>query len=328
MTGPFTRLTMTLAVAVAASTTAFSLAAAPAARASEPPRHHHWNASGDWWSFQENSGWFADPVAGPSIPPVPAAPAGGAPAQPATTGTTASGTGTAPLPAGLAGHPLVHQFSAQTISSTPWNQPPNAPGNCPANPGAVSLDSAGNAQLATSGQAGNCTSIQSPQQLPTSPGYVYEVKFNASSFDDWPSVWAYGTQWPQQGEVDAVEANFGVNYASFHSAPCNSQTSSSVLSTDPWAYDCKTTADPVGANITAGGWHTVDIAFTGTGVSIYYDGHLYVSLSEGLTPAGNDPMWITVSDGSCSAGGANVCAGGASSGPAGTMDVAYIDEFS
>ena len=320
---------MALAVAVAASAAAVCLAAAPAARAWERPQHHHWNASADWWSLQTTPAWFTGPVAEPSVPPVPAPPPGGTPVVSATPGTaTASATGTAPLPAGLAGHPLVHQFSAQTISSPPWNQPPNAPGNCPANPGAVSLDSAGNAQLATSGQAGNCTSIQSPQQLPTSPGYVYEVKFNASSFDDWPSVWAYGTQWPQQGEVDAVEANFGVNYASFHSAPCNSQTSSSVLSTDPWAYDCKTTADPVGANITAGGWHTVDIAFTGTGVSIYYDGHLYVSLSEGLTPAGNDPMWITVSDGSCSAGGANVCAGGASSGPAGTMDVAYIDEFS
>jgi hypothetical protein len=320
---------MALAVAVAASAAAFSLAAAPAAHAWERPQYQHWNASGDWWSLPANPGWFTGPVAEPSVPPVPAPPIGSTPVQPATPGTaTAPATGATPLPSGLAGHPLVHQFSAQTISSSPWNQPPNAPGSCPANPGAVSLSSAGNAQLATTGQAGNCTSIQSPQQLPTSPGYVYEIKFSASSFDDWPSVWAYGTQWPQQGEVDAVEANFGANYASFHSAACNSQTSSSVLSTDPWAYDCKTTADPVGANITAGGWNTVDIAFTGTGVSIYYDGHLYVSLSEALTPAGNDPMWLTVSDGSCSAGGANVCADGASSGPPGTMDVAYIDEFS
>jgi hypothetical protein len=105
---------------------------------------------------------------------------------------------------------------------------------------------------------GRCTSVQSPAQLPAKPGYVYEIKFNASSFDDLPAVWAYGSQWPRQGEIDAVEANFGVNYVIWHDAACNGQTTSSELSTNPWTYDCKITGQPDGTNITAPGRHTAD----------------------------------------------------------------------
>jgi len=103
---------------------------------------------------------------------------------------------------------------------------------------------------------------------------------------------------------------------------------SSEISSNPWTYDCKTTAAPDGTNITAPGWHTVDIAFTSAGFSVYYDGALYMSVPEAITPAGNDPMWVTVSDGSCNGSGGNECPGGAPGGPAGTTQVAYISEFS
>jgi hypothetical protein len=43
----------------------------------------------------------------------------------------------------------------------------------------------------------------------------------------------------------------------------------------------------------------VDIAFTATGFSVYYNGRLYDSIKENVTTPGRDPMWLTVSEWSC-----------------------------
>jgi hypothetical protein len=185
------------------------------------------------------------------------------------------------------------------------------------------LNSSGYAELDTTGQTNDCTSVQTPQTVPTRPGYVYEADVYFSNFQDWPAFWMYGSNWPNQGEIDAVEANFAVNYVSWHYGTASDQLE---ISTNPWTYAGKTTATPVSTNI-APGWHVVDIAFRSSGVSVYYDGSLYVSIPESVTTPGDDPMWLTVSDGSCASGGNNVCATGALGTP-GNVQVKYIREFS
>jgi len=119
---------------------------------------------------------------------------------------------------------------------------------------------------------------------------------------------------------------FGRNYVSWHYAPCNSGTSSSVLSTDPWSYDCKGNLRAVGVNISTG-WHIIDFAFTANSVQVYYDGRLYTTASESLTGHSGDPFWITVSEGSCESAGNSVCNSNADLGVAGNLQVNYIREF-
>jgi len=240
---------------------------------------------------------------------------------------TAHAANPVPVPAALAGHPFALEWTGAQLAGSSWNDPQNAPGNCPANPSQVHLLSNGNAQLWTSGQPNNCTSIQSPHEYPTVPGYVYEIKIglSPSSVSNWPAYWGYNDNWPVGGEIDAYEMQFHTNYVSWHYAPCNGQTSSSVKSTDPWSYDCKTNLAPQSADISTG-WHIIDYAFTSSGVDVYYDGNLFVHVPESLTQ-GNDPFWITVSDGSCESAGNSVCASNADIGVAGNLQVQYIRAF-
>ena len=160
------------------------------------------------------------------------------------------------------------------MASARWDEPQNAPGGCQANPREVHRNAHGYAELDTTGATGNCTSIQSPTLTTTKPGMVYEADIYFSTFKGtWPALWMYGNDQPDQGELDAAEDNYGVNYLTWHYAPCNSKASSSTISTGPWQYDCKTNAPaPRTRDITAPGWNIVDIAFTATGFSAYYNG--------------------------------------------------------
>ena len=240
----------------------------------------------------------------------------------------ASGQTIQPYPAALAGHPYGQTWSGAMLAGSHFNDPQNAPGNCPANPSQVHLLANGNAQLWTSGQTGNCTSIQSPHEYPTAPGYVYEIKIglSASSVHNWPAFWGYNDNWPQGGEIDAYEMQFRTNYVSWHYVPCNGNAASSVLSTDPFTYDCKSNLSAVGANISTG-WHIIDYAFTSSGIDVYYDGHLYTHVPETLTATTDDPFWITVSDGSCNSGNnGDVCQSQSDLVP-GNIQVAYIRIF-
>jgi hypothetical protein len=233
-----------------------------------------------------------------------------------------------PYPAALSsGHPLVRETDPAALSGSSWNDPRNDPGNCAPDPSAISLNASGYAELTTTGKAGDCESIQSPQTLPTTAGYVYEANVYVSNFQDWPAFWMYGDDWPAQGEIDAVEANFDANYVSWHYAACSRSAGDSEISTNPWTYACKSSVSPVGANIQPG-WHVVDIAWTSSGVQVYYDGSLYVTVSESVTTGRTaDPMWLTISEGSCAANGGNECASGAAGTP-GTVQVKYVREFS
>jgi hypothetical protein len=233
-----------------------------------------------------------------------------------------------PYPSALAGHPYAATWNGATLAGPQFNNPQNAPGNCPANPSQVHLLSNGNAQLWTSGAANNCTSIQSPHEYPSANGYVYEIKIglSPSSVSNWPAYWGYGNNWPSQGEIDAYEMQFRTNYVSWHYAPCNSNVSSSVKSTDPWSYNCKTNLATVGANISTG-WHVIDYAFTSNSIQVYYDGHLFTTVPETLTGTTDDPFWVTVSDGSCESAGNSVCASPSDIDVAGNLQIQYIRIF-
>ena len=118
-----------------------------------------------------------------------------------------------PYPAALAGHPFVSQVTPGVMTSARWDEPRNAPGGCQANPREVRRNAHGYAELDTTGAAGDCTGIQSPSVTATKPGMVYEADIYFSTFKGtWPALWMYGNDQPDQGEVDAAEDNYGVNY--------------------------------------------------------------------------------------------------------------------
>jgi hypothetical protein len=224
-----------------------------------------------------------------------------------------------PYPKALANHPFAKQWTPSELASSPWNSPTNSPGNCPANPSQVSLNSSGYAELSTSGDEGNCVSIESPHEYPTVDGYVYEADVYFSTWENWPAFWMYGNDWPQDGEIDAVEANLDNNYVTWHYGTNNSTTG-----TGPWNGQVVT---PTGANISPG-WHIIDIAFGGNRIQVFYDGYSYVTIQETLTNTTDDPMWITFSTGSCEATGVNECKNGTLGlGVAGNIQIKYLRAF-
>lgn len=229
-----------------------------------------------------------------------------------------------PLPVALhSGHPFATEKTADQLRA--WGPGGNDPGNCRANRSEITGNSS-EVTLSTTGATNDCTDIQSPHTYPTVDGYVYEARLYFSNFYQWLAYWMYGNNWPSQGETDAVEANVGANYFSYHYAPCNGSASSSEYSTNPWSYDCKTTIPADSANLTPG-WHTVDIAYGNHAVSVYYDGKLYASVNNSHVVNGHaDPSWITFSTGSCNTTfNGNVCANGGQR--AGYMQVAWIRMF-
>ncbi len=248
------------------------------------------------------------------------------PTTPPTAPPTATPTGTAtapapgipsaPLPAALAGKKAItgDSFSPSVLSAPPWSTPSNAPGNCLTPNTSAHLNAAGLAEIDTTGADGDCVSIQSPGLLPTRPGTVWEWKGTFSSFQDWPAFWGYGPNWPGQGEIDAVEGGPGVSGVTWH------QAGNYTIGPDPW--DNQRVPLAGSPDIAAGVLTTVDISFTTTGVDVYYQGKLYVHIPESVTTSGNDPMYATISEGSCNAEGANVCNGGHA--PAGSVTTQYL----
>jgi hypothetical protein len=232
---------------------------------------------------------------------------------------TSSAASPVPLPAPLAGQSLVQEFSPATLAGSTWN-PSNQPGNCPNTNNGAKVNAAGYAEIDTTGANGDCRSMQSPAaNMPTKPGTTYEALVNFSSFHDWPALWMYGPNWPNQGEIDAVEGGPGASFVTWH------QAGNHTIGPDAWDDQVVPYAG-MSHDIQPGTWTTVDISFTSTGVDVYYNGSLYVHIPESVTTAGNDPMYLTVSEGSCNSSGANVCNGGTS--PAGSVQVQWIREFS
>lgn len=238
-------------------------------------------------------------------------------------GGSASAANPVPLPAALqSGAVFATQKPPSTLVSSPWTAAANEPGQCKSNPSQIFVNSAGFAQINTNGKFGNCAPVESPHTYPTKPGYIYEARVNASTLLNWDAFWQFGSNWPDQGEIDAFEPQFGTNYVSWHFASCGQGAASSTKSTDPFTYPCKTTVKPAGANIGTG-WHTIDIAYQASSVQVYYDGHLYATMPETLTASTSDPMWIVFGASNCAQPQANTCAPGGD-GKAGNLQVAWL----
>lgn len=219
-----------------------------------------------------------------------------------------------PLPAPLSGYHLVKEFTGADIAGPAWDAPANEPGGCPPNPAQISLTPQGAADMSTSGDAGNCVAAESPHPYPTAAGYVYEVSLYDSSFKDWGGFWTYGNNWPDGGELDAVESNQGQSYVSYHYA------GNKTVSTEPWAH----TLIPTGKNITTG-WHIVDVAYFAKKIEVFYDGHLYVTIAGSYVTGA--PAWIVFSDGSCQSATYDVCASTADIGVTGNVEVKWLRIF-
>jgi hypothetical protein len=237
------------------------------------------------------------------------------------TTTPSPAAGTVPYPAALAaGHVLLEQYLPADLYA--WRFQPgtttavtNGSGvsENPASPRNVEVTTDGGLsvlQLATTSTA-DCGVIQSPGTYPTSTGVVEAlVKFsgftNASGhfFADWASFWMYNADWPADGEIDAVETQYGQSYVSYH---YGSGTSSDAT-TDPWTYPAKTvqlapdntSAVPVAPNILPDTWTYVTLAFGKNAAGdyyceVFYNGVLYCTIA-GAWVTG-DPMYITAGTG-------------------------------
>lgn len=240
---------------------------------------------------------------------------------------TARAANPVPLPAALANHPFVTEKDASQLLA--WGPGNNDPGNCSANTSEIQGD-ANNITLSTTGDAGDCTDVESPHTYPTTDGYVYESYVYFSNWEDWPAFWMYGNNWPSGGEIDAVEANFDNNGVSYH---YGSASDPQYVST----FD-NSGITPQSVNISPG-WHTIDISFGGCGsgcgaISVWYDGKLYATVSGDFVVNGpDDPNWIVYSEGSCDMpdpsnpqDSNNVCAPGAEGVP-GHIEVAWLRIF-
>jgi beta-glucanase (GH16 family) len=123
--------------------------------------------------------------------------------------------------------------------------------------------------------------------LPGNPGYVA----------NWPSVWADGQNWPQDGEIDLAEGLHGGVCAHFH-GPDN-----------PGGIAAGGGTGCAGGNY-ADSWHTFAADWEPGSITYYYDGTDIGSVTSGVTSA---PMFLVL----------NNAAGGTLSTPA-TMKVAYV----
>jgi hypothetical protein len=216
----------------------------------------------------------ADPTASPTSPPAgPITPLGGA---------------------HYAGSLRLNASGSQLAS---WNQTSTF---CPetfwqvAN-GTVGTDASGNATLSVNGQTGSCVAAVSPRAY-SSAVIEADIDFPAlpgssSTIADWTSFWLTdGNAWPQDGELDAVEAQpvNGINAVSWHSG---SDASQFVASTDDFF---PTKLSQGAANLTPG-WHVVDIVYTQGFFAVYYDGKQYTSYTSGNVTGDPLNIYLTTS---------------------------------
>lgn len=248
---------------------------------------------------------------------------------------TAHASNPVPYPSALSNHPYATGWTGAQLNTSFVKNASNSPGNC-TNPDTGEITVNGNnVQLSTTGATGDCLYLQSPHTYPTVDGYVYEIYAYFSNWTQWDSFWMYGNNWPQDGEIDAVEGGPGVNYLSYHYEGPNGPTAYSTCN-DTNGCDGNATPIQVGPNGSdiSPGWHHIDISYGGHGagqgeICAWYDGSEYgcVYGSNVLDGgSGNDPYWIVLDTGSCaSANNGNVC--GSSGQTSGNIQVAYLRIF-
>lgn len=162
--------------------------------------------------------------------------------------------------------------------------------------GTVSTDSSGDVVLATTGKAGSCAGLVSPDTYSSAviEAYIYfpPLPGTPDTIADWTSLWLTDqSTWPADGELDAVEAEpvSGVNATAWHWGTTSSPQS---MSTDGFAQDGTLPTD--GPNLKPG-WHVVDIVYTKGFFAVYYDGRQFTSLNSGVITGSPLNILITTS---------------------------------
>jgi hypothetical protein len=159
--------------------------------------------------------------------------------------------------------------------------------------------------LSENGHPYNCTYTQTPFTVPTTPGHVYQFQTNMSKKNAWGVLWMYGSQWPQDGEIDLEEWDRDESCLTWHfqdpaiNAP-------GALSTC-YKYNNYPLIATHTANLQAGKWNTVDIVFNTTQYSVYYNGELYgtVPYPKGYPKYPN--MYINIGNQDCEQYQFNLC---------------------
>jgi hypothetical protein len=213
--------------------------------------------------------------------------------SPASAAPANSGSG----PVGGANYAGSLELSESGAQLTSWNATASF---CPETSwsiadGTVGTDASGDATISTTGATGSCVALISPQSY--SSGVIEaEIDFPAlpgspDTIADWTSFWlTNGAAWPQDGELDAVEAEpvTGVNAVAWHSGSNGNEFSASTDDFFP------TQLPKDGPNLTPG-WHTVDIVYSQGFMAVYYDGQEYTSYSSGNVTGAPLNIYITTS---------------------------------
>lgn len=210
---------------------------------------------------------------------------------------TGSGSTTVPYAAALSGYgTLAQSYTASDMISGNWSQNANdtqeGGGTCPTTN--TSYDVTNDAvMLSTNGTAENpgsntdCGHIRSTSTVPTN-GAVIESKVwlpsnSSGQLINWASFWTdgVGMPWPQAGELDAIETQYGVNYSSVHYG-----TNNTTMSTTPSGWGALPAPVNNAANDAVAGWNTVDMEFlpNWAGANVYINGNLYASFPASAIP--------------------------------------------
>jgi hypothetical protein len=217
------------------------------------------------------------------------------PSAPVSTSPSSGMGSSTPLGgANYAGSLVLSQSGSQLTS---WNQTSSY---CPQESwqvpnGTVGTDSSGNATLSVNGQTGSCVALVSPATY-SSAVIEADIDFPAlpgssDTIANWTSFWLTdGANWPQDGELDAVEAEpvTGVNATAWHSGTNGNEFSAS---TDDF-FDTKLPKNT--GNLTPG-WHTVDIVYSQGFMAVYYDGHEWTSYQSSNVTGDPLNIYITTS---------------------------------
>jgi hypothetical protein len=227
--------------------------------------------------------------------PVPALSSSPAPTSSASSASSAVNNSATPLGgANYAGSLVMNETGSQLTS---WNATSTF---CPEQSwqvpnGTVGTDSSGDLTETVTGGTGSCVALISPGSY-SSAVIEADIDFPAlpgssGTIADWTSCWlTNGAEWPQDGELDAVEAEpvTAVNAVAWHSGTNGNEFSAS---TD----DFFATKLPKESSNLTPGWHTVDIVYTQGFMAVYYDGQQYTTYSSSNVTGDPLNLYITTS---------------------------------
>lgn len=179
---------------------------------------------------------------------------------------------------------LSQSFTAKQMISGNWAQNANTTneggGSCPTS--RTTYDAANdsvklstNGTYAMGGDNSDCGHIRSASLISTN-GTVVESRIwlpsSGGKLMDWASYWTDGVNWSQDGELDAVETQFGQNYVTYHYGNNNS-----TAGTAGWESDKLSATE---ANNAKPGWNVVDMEFQANyaAANVYINGKLYTTV--------------------------------------------------